>query len=585
MFKKGKKFLSICITTMLSLTTAIATTKTSAAELAKITRICGVDRYQTAVKISQNGWKSGSDYAILASGEDYADALCATSLAKAKDAPIFLTKKNSLNEETLKELKRLGVKKLYIIGGYGSISEEIENKVKSVVKNTERLQGKDRYETSVKIAEKLGESNKVILTSGEGYADALSIAPVAAIKGIPVVLTKVRELPTSTKEYIKSIGATTTYVIGGTEAISDTVKNLVPSPERIYGQDRFETNSEIIKAFAIEFDFENAYVALGVGSTGKEFADGLSASALSAKNRAPVILTGQTLNSVTRDLAREKLYPTTNLTVLGGVKNISDTAVGEMKVTGEIIKTEKELEDKNIDGNLAITVKNAELRDSKIKGNLYIENDNILLSNVKVDGTIYINPGSENTCKLENVMANKIIVLSGREEGINLISTKAEKLDILNRDNARVILEQDTDISETKSLSSAILQVEDGCFGEVIIPETLNEKTIQFKGNFDKTIKVEGQAYLKTYSNAVIKNVEIRSDKNNEVVLYGRFNDVDVYSNADIKTKEDTSAIIRAKNSEAKLNAKIYVPEDTDIKVREFKEKNISGYGRKKALF
>ncbi|BDR74691.1 cell wall-binding repeat-containing protein [Clostridium tetani] len=585
MFKKGKKFLSICITTMLSLTTAITTTKTSAAELAKITRISGVDRYQTAVKISQNGWKSGSDYAILASGEDYADALCATSLAKAKDAPIFLTKKNSLNEETLKELKRLGVKKLYIIGGYGSISEEIENKVKSVVKNTERLQGKDRYETSVKIAEKLGESNKVILTSGEGYADALSIAPVAAIKGIPVVLTKVRELPTSTKEYIKSIGATTTYVIGGTEAISDTVKNLVPSPERIYGQDRFETNSEIIKAFAIEFDFENAYVALGVGSTGKEFADGLSASALSAKNRAPVILTGQTLNSVTRDLAREKLYPTTNLTVLGGVKNISDTAVGEMKVTGEIIKTEKELEDKNIDGNLAITVKNAELRDSKIKGNLYIENDNILLSNVKVDGTIYINPGSENTCKLENVMANKIIVLSGKEEGINLISTKAEKLDILNRDNARVILEQDTDISETKSLSSAILQVEDGCFGEVIIPETLNEKTIQFKGNFDKTIKVEGQAYLKTYSNAVIKNVEIRSDKNNEVVLYGRFNDVDVYSNADIKTKEDTSAIIRAKNSEAKLNAKIYVPEDTDIKVREFKEKNISGYGRKKALF
>ncbi|CDI48575.1 hypothetical protein BN906_00542 [Clostridium tetani 12124569] len=570
---------------MLSLATAITTTKTSAAELAKITRICGVDRYQTAVKISQNGWKSGSDYAILASGEDYADALCATSLAKAKDAPIFLTKKNSLNEETLKELKRLGAKKVYIIGGDGSISEEMENEVKSVVKNTERLQGKDRYETSVKIAEKLGESNKVILTSGEGYADALSIAPVAAIKGIPVVLTKVRELPTSTKEYIKSIGATTTYVIGGTAAISDTVKNLVPSPERIYGQDRFETNSEIIKAFAIEFDFENAYVALGLGSTGKEFADGLSASALSAKNRAPVILTGQTLNSVTRDLAREKLYPTTNLTVLGGVKNISDTAVGEMKVTGEIIKTEKELEDKNIDGNLAITVKNAELRDSKIKGNLYIENDNILLSNVKVDGTIYINPRSENTCKLENVMANKIIVLSGREEGINLISTKAEKLDILNRDNARVILEQDTDISETKALSSAILQVEDGCFGEVIIPETLNEKTIQFKGNFDKTIKVEGQAYLKTYSNAIIKNVEIRSDKNNEVVLYGRFNDVDVYSNADIKTKEDTSAIIRAKNSEAKLNAKIYVPEDTDIKVREFKEKNISGYGRKKALF
>ncbi|BDR66115.1 hypothetical protein K144312032_03430 [Clostridium tetani] len=585
MCKIGKKVLSICVATMLSLTISIRTTKTSAAELAKVTRIYGEDRYQTAVKISQNGWKSGSDYAILASGEDYADALCATSLAKAKDAPVFLTKKNLLNEETLKELKRLGAKKVYIIGGDGSISEKIENKVKSVVKNTERLQGKDRYETSVKIAEKLGESNKVILTSGEDYADALSIAPVAAIKGIPVVLTKVKELPTSTKEYIKSIGTATTYVIGGTAAIADTVKNLVPNPKRICGQDRFETNSEIIKAFAIEFDFKNAYMALGGGSTAKEFADGLSASALAAKNRAPVILTGKSLNSITRDLVRKKLYPTTNLTVLGGVKNISDMIIEEMKTTCEIIKNEKELEDKSIDGNLAITVKNAELRDSNIKGNLYIENDNILLSNVKVDGTIYINPGSENTCKLENVMANKIIVLSGREEGINLISTKSEKLDILNRDNARIILEQDTDISETKVLSSTILQVEDGCFGEVIIPETLNEKTIQFKGNFDKTIKVRGQAYLKTHSNAVIKNVEIKSDKSNEVVLYGRFNDVDVYSNADIKTKEDTSAIIRAKNFEAKSNAKVYVPENTDIKVRDFKEKNISGYGKKEALY
>lgn len=584
MYKSGKMSISICTVAALALTSSIASIKVVASDLPESTRLGGKDRYETAVKVSQNGWKSGSDYAILASGEGYADALCSAPLAKAKDAPILLTKKNVLNESTLKELKRLGVKQVYIIGGNGSVSKEVESKVKGIAKNIERLQGKDRYETSVKIAGKLGKNNKVILASGEGYADALSAAPVAAIKGIPVVLTKVKELPESSKEYIKSTGVTETYVIGGTASVSDTVKNLVPGGKRVYGKDRFETNAEVIKAFSIEFDFKNAYVALGAGLTGNEFADALSASALAAKNEAPVILTGQTLNNATKNLAKEKLYPTTNITVLGGAKNVSDKTVNEMKVTGDIIKTEGELQNKNIDENLAVTAKNSELKNSNIKGNLYIENGNVLLSDVKVDGTIYINPGSENTCKLENVVANKIIVLSGREEGINLINTKAEKLDVLNKDNARIIIEQNTNISETKALSSTILQVEDGCFGEVIIPKTLNEKTVKFIGNFEKTVKVEGQVYLKALSDAYIKTVEIRSDKNDEVVLDGRFSDVDVYSAADIKTKENTSAIITAKNSETKLNAKIYVPENTDVKVRDFKEDNISGDGKNDAL-
>ncbi|NOH16248.1 cell wall-binding repeat-containing protein [Clostridium cochlearium] len=584
MYKDGKKIISICTAATLALTSSIVATKVSAADLPENTRLWGTDRYETAVKISQNGWKSGAEYAILASGEGYADALCAAPLAKAKDAPILLTKKNSLNKDTLKELKRLGVKQVYIIGGNGSVSKEVENKVKSIAKNTERLQGKDRYETSVKIAEKLGKNNKVILASGEGYADALSAAPVAAIKGIPVVLTRVKELPQSSKEYIKSTGVTQTYVIGGTASVSDSVKNSVPRSKRVYGKDRFETNAEVIKAFSIEFDFKNAYVALGAGPTGGEFADALSASAIAAKNEAPVILTGQILSNSTKDLAKEKLYPTTNITVLGGIKNVSAQTVNEIRVKGEIIKTQGELENKNIDGNLAIAAKNSELKNSNIKGNLYIENDNVLLSDVKVDGTIYINPGSKNTCKLENVDANKIIVLSGREEGINLINTKAEKLDVLNKDNTRIIIEQNTKISETRALASTTLQVEDGCFGEVTIPKTFNEKTVKFIGNFEKPVKVEGQAYLKALSDACIKTVEIKSDKNDEVVLDGEFNDVYVYTAANIKTKEGTSAIITAKNSEAKSNANIYVPENTDVKVRDFNENNISGDGKNDAL-
>ncbi|MCG4581240.1 cell wall-binding repeat-containing protein, partial [Clostridium cochlearium] len=532
----------------------------------------------------QNGWKSGAEYAILASGEGYADALCATPLAKSKNAPILLTKQNSLNEDTLKELKRLGVKQVYIIGGNGSVSKEVEYKVKSIAKNIERIQGEDRYETSVKVAEKLGENDEIMLASGEGYADALSAAPVAAIKGIPIILTKAKELPQSSKEYIKSTGVTTTYVIGGTASIADSLKKSVPGSKRVYGKDRFETNAEVIKAFSIEFDFKNAYVALGAGSTGSEFADALSGSAIAARSKAPVILTGQILNNETRNLAKEKFYPTTKITVLGGVENISDKIVNQIKVTGENIKTEGEIENKNIYSNLVITAKNVDLRESNVKGNLYIEGDNVTLLNVDVNGTIYINPGDENTCKLENVIANEIIVLSGREDGINFINTKAENLYVLNNDNVRIIIEQDTNISKTKVLTSTTLQVEDGCFGEVIIPKTFNKKAIKFIGSFEKPIKVEGQAYLKELSDACIKTVEVRSDKNDEIVLDGQFNSVDVYSAADIKTKENTSTVIKGKNLDAKSNATIYVPDKSDVKVRNFNEDNISGDGKIDAL-
>ncbi|MDR3584158.1 MAG: cell wall-binding repeat-containing protein, partial [Desulfosporosinus sp.] len=45
-------------------------------------RIAGYDRYETAIQISQAGWKDGSKFVVLATGVDYPDALCAVPLAK-----------------------------------------------------------------------------------------------------------------------------------------------------------------------------------------------------------------------------------------------------------------------------------------------------------------------------------------------------------------------------------------------------------------------------------------------------------------------------------------------------------------------
>ena len=64
-----------------------------------------------------------------------------------------------------------------------------------------------------------------------------------------------------------------------------------------------------------------------------EFADALTGSVLAAKDRAPVLLIGKNLNSNTKAIANEVLFPNTKFKVLGGVNNVSDKLVEDTKVT------------------------------------------------------------------------------------------------------------------------------------------------------------------------------------------------------------------------------------------------------------
>lgn len=334
MQKKVKKVLSACTMASILITSSAVSMNVKAETVTppESPRLWGADRYETAVKVSQAGWESGSDYAIIASGEGYADALCATPLAKANNAPILLTQKDTLNQNTINELKRLKVKQVYIVGGQGVVSSAIESKIKAEIGSTvERLWGQNRYETAVKVAEKLGTVTNVVLASGEGYADALSAAPLAAIKGMPILLTEKDQLSQAASNYIKAKAVTKTYVIGGYASISNNTMNSVPSPERLGGSDRYETNCMVINAFEKDFDFSKIYIALGNGPVGNEFADALTGSALAAKTKNPLVITGKELSSSTEKLLKAKLATGSTITVLGGVANVSDSLYESVK--------------------------------------------------------------------------------------------------------------------------------------------------------------------------------------------------------------------------------------------------------------
>lgn len=146
-----------------------------------LTRIAGEDRYETAVKISQEGWEDGSAaYAVLAAGmnQNLVDALTAAPLAKAKDAPILLTGGKHLNSHTKEELIRLGVTTVYVTSGLGVITQPVIDELTAMNITVIPLGGSNRFATALNIADVVGFHGKLVLASGYSNADALSIAAI-----------------------------------------------------------------------------------------------------------------------------------------------------------------------------------------------------------------------------------------------------------------------------------------------------------------------------------------------------------------------------------------------------------------------
>jgi len=289
-------------------TTALASDATSV-------RLSGASRYETCMEISKYGWTS-SDYVIIATGENYPDALCAAPLAKSKNAPIILTTKDSLNNSVVAELQRLNVKKAFLIGGTGVLSENIVTQLNALNINPTRLAGIDRYETSLKIAEYLGTDNGLAVATGDNFPDALSFAPIAAKKGLPILLSSRNALDSKVADFIKNKSIPVSYVIGGTGALSDNILSSLPNSKRLSGMDRYETNINVIKEFEKELDFNSVFLA-----TGNNFPDALSGSALAPKFNAPIVLTDISLPEVTNSYIRTKAI--NKVYLLGGTGVIS----------------------------------------------------------------------------------------------------------------------------------------------------------------------------------------------------------------------------------------------------------------------
>lgn len=270
----------------------------------KVGEIYGSNRYSTAVEISKihtryNDYKN--NYVVITSGSNFPDALASAPLASLADAPILLVQQNRISDSTLNELKRLNPEMVFIIGGVGAVSTEVEEKIKTELpqlNNTIRIMGSNRYSTSAKIADYLQRwvweeqrSDKVFITSGRDYADALSIGSVAGRTYSPVLLTNGTSLHSDVIEFIKKWNISKATIIGGVAAVGAAVENelklLGITVERVSGSNRHYTSEAVAKKY-----FPNANYS--IITNGYEFADALAAAPLAAKYNIPILLSNST---------------------------------------------------------------------------------------------------------------------------------------------------------------------------------------------------------------------------------------------------------------------------------------------------
>ncbi|CEH35628.1 cell wall-binding repeat-containing protein [Romboutsia lituseburensis] len=289
----------------------------------------GADRYETAAEVSRMQFKSltketregddkGHKSVVLVTGEQdkLVDGLTATPLAASLNnedgAPILLTGNNKIAKPVLDEIERLGATKVYIVGG--AISKDVEKQLEDVYgKEVERVDGDDRYDTSLEVAEKLLEVNgkkdttEAFLVGGKGEADALSSASAAAMKKAPILLTNADKLTKDVKYFLEQNLAKDgdVYVVGGNSSVSqkayaDTLDVVGKGNiERLSGDNRQDTNAEVVERF-----FKNADKVVIAKSDNKGMVDALGAGLYAGKNDAPVVLATNNLTEDQEDYLR-----------------------------------------------------------------------------------------------------------------------------------------------------------------------------------------------------------------------------------------------------------------------------------------
>jgi putative cell wall-binding protein len=205
---------------------------TSVKKIVKNTvRVTGADRYAVSRTLALDLFgKSGADVVYIATGRNFPDALSAGAAAGFEGGPLLLVdgSAQALDAETKAALHTLAPTRIVIAGGPQTVTTALEAALKSYG-DVERLSGSDRFETSVAInLDSYASARRAFLVTGSNFPDALSGSAYAGKLGAPVYLSRQDCVPVNTLSALEQQEVKTVTLLGGLQALSQRVSDLVP---------------------------------------------------------------------------------------------------------------------------------------------------------------------------------------------------------------------------------------------------------------------------------------------------------------------------------------------------------------------
>lgn len=281
---------------------------------AEVSRVEGYDRYAVAEVLARRGWDRAGDKSwpgvtdvIIANGEDgkEADPLAAAGLAGAYNAPVLLIRASAIPKQTARVLAEIAVAnpgvRVHVVGGTTTVPPARWNELKAipgVSKNDYRIAGRDRYEVTAIIAERMaarlgaaGLSGALIINveNRNAFYDALAVSPQAYEGNWAMLGVRGSSVPPSVAAVLSgTLKGKPRHVVNAAGYVGQPVYSAVGATERYAtSTDHYRASTQI--AAKVDTNSECDATTVGIAS---KLPDALTGGVFLGRQRGLMVFTG-----------------------------------------------------------------------------------------------------------------------------------------------------------------------------------------------------------------------------------------------------------------------------------------------------